>query len=780
MPPDRPDRAPADVPESAMYRRIWALAWPTLLYNVLELSLGVADLLMVRGLGFEATAAIGLTRQIAFLVEASALAVATGVIALVSQGVGAGDRRQVEGVMHQGTRLVLLLAPPITLLGYLLSRPLLVAMQADEAALGHAVPYLHIYFLGTVFLWGTVIPAAIFRGGGDAKTPLKLATAVAVLNVPLNYVFIFGAGPWEPMGVAGAAVGTVAARAIGAGLYLVLLTRGTAARAGPLPAAAGTGLAADPAHAADRDAPGPRQRRPQRRPGRLPGAAGGRRPRGVDARGGRHRAAGAAGQRAAGPGVPDRHRHPRGTGRRGRAARPGGSAWAAQRAAPVADHGRGGGPDVRVRAAPRGPLHRRRRCGAPGRDGAAVVRGGPVLQLGEHLRAGRADGGRGHEAHPDLHPGHPVGAAAVADARRGGGVRLGAGRPAAGVGGGAPRPARPDAAAVPIRALEAAASKREAVTRPDAGRGSPRPPGSSTHWSRPTSHRTRRASMVSRRMRSFSPSRPRSPSPWWRWQARATPRRLRRRRPWLPSRTASSLSSRPQPHIASLKPLTASRSRRQKPWWQPRTVIGLRCGRLISRAAANGSRASLDPPPHAGAEHRGPPAWSPGHQRSSPAGSNGNARPLAEATRIAQPAVVLDAARVAHHVAVEAQDVVAGGAGHGLVADTPQPEPLVGVPDVVQGTRASRLVALDDGAGVGSAAVVGDDDLQGGLRLPLQGLETDFEGGRPVVRGDDDGDRGHERPVRESSPTGSAPRPAHASGAPVVPRRGPPASRYSS
>ncbi len=227
MPPDRPDRASDDAPESALFRRIWALAWPTLLYNVLELSLGTADLLMVRGLGHEATAAIGLTRQIAFLLEAAALAVAVGVIALVSQGAGAGDRRQVEGVMHQSTRLVLLLSPPITLLGYLASRPLLAAMQADEAALTHAVPYLHIYFLGTVFLWGTVIPAAIFRGTGDAKTPLKLATVVAVLNVPLNYLFIFGAGPWAPMGVAGAAVGTVLARAIGAGLYLVLLVRGT-------------------------------------------------------------------------------------------------------------------------------------------------------------------------------------------------------------------------------------------------------------------------------------------------------------------------------------------------------------------------------------------------------------------------------------------------------------------------------------------------------------------------------------------------------------------------
>ena len=146
MPPAPPDPASDDAPESAPFRRIWSLAWPTLLYSVLELGLGVADLLMVRGLGHEATAAIGLTRQIAFLLEASALAVATGVLALVAQGAGAGDRRQVEGVIHQGTRLVLLLSPPITLLGYLASRPLLAAMQADEAALAHGVHYQHNYY----------------------------------------------------------------------------------------------------------------------------------------------------------------------------------------------------------------------------------------------------------------------------------------------------------------------------------------------------------------------------------------------------------------------------------------------------------------------------------------------------------------------------------------------------------------------------------------------------------------------------------------------------------
>ncbi len=218
------------MPESTdrgSYRRIWALAWPTLVYSVLELSLGVADFLMVRGLGSEATAAIGLNRQITFLLESAALAVATGVITLVSQGVGAGNREQVDGAVRQSFRLVVLLGVPTTLAGYLASRPLLVALQASHETLSHGVPYLHIYFLGTLFLWASLVAAAVFRGTGDTRTPMKLAAGVSVLNIGLNYLFVFGAGAIPAYGVAGAAIGTVAARAVGATIYLVLLVRGT-------------------------------------------------------------------------------------------------------------------------------------------------------------------------------------------------------------------------------------------------------------------------------------------------------------------------------------------------------------------------------------------------------------------------------------------------------------------------------------------------------------------------------------------------------------------------
>ena len=55
-------------------------------------------------------------------------------------------------------------------------------MQASPETLAHGVPYLRIYFLGTVFLWANLVAAAVFRGAGDPRTPLKLVSVMSVLT----------------------------------------------------------------------------------------------------------------------------------------------------------------------------------------------------------------------------------------------------------------------------------------------------------------------------------------------------------------------------------------------------------------------------------------------------------------------------------------------------------------------------------------------------------------------------------------------------------------------
>ncbi len=215
-----------DSTDRDLFRRIWRMTWPMVVYNLLEMTVGLVDFLMVRPLGSPATAAIGLSRQVTFIIEVAVLAISTGAITLVSQAVGSGERGRAAEVVRQSFRLAVLFAVPTSLLGIAITRPMLTGMNAAPETLAHGVGYLHVYFAGIVFLWGNLVGTAVFRGAGNPWTPLKLALGVNLANVVLNYVFIFGAGPVPAFEVQGAAIGTVIARAGGALACLGLLMAG--------------------------------------------------------------------------------------------------------------------------------------------------------------------------------------------------------------------------------------------------------------------------------------------------------------------------------------------------------------------------------------------------------------------------------------------------------------------------------------------------------------------------------------------------------------------------
>lgn len=211
----------SDTPRS-ISTRIWALALPTVLYNLLEMTLGLVDLLMVRSFGPEATAAIGLIRQVTFIVEAAVASLVVGVVTLVSQGIGRKDLQQVSDTVHQSLYASVLLGAGLGALGYIFAREVMWIIQLSDAAAAHGLPYFRLYAASVVFLCVNNVSAAIMRGAQDATTPLKLATGMALLNIPLNYLFIHPLG----YGVMGAAMGTLIARGCGTAAFVALLIRG--------------------------------------------------------------------------------------------------------------------------------------------------------------------------------------------------------------------------------------------------------------------------------------------------------------------------------------------------------------------------------------------------------------------------------------------------------------------------------------------------------------------------------------------------------------------------
>ena len=85
-----------------------------------------------------------------------------------------------------------------------------------------AVVYLDIIFAGVAFMFIFFVFTALLRGVGDTKTPMKMIIFSTLFNIILDPFLILGWGFFPQLGVKGAALATVLARAL-AGLYGVYI-----------------------------------------------------------------------------------------------------------------------------------------------------------------------------------------------------------------------------------------------------------------------------------------------------------------------------------------------------------------------------------------------------------------------------------------------------------------------------------------------------------------------------------------------------------------------------
>ncbi|MEZ4861938.1 MAG: MATE family efflux transporter [Caldilineaceae bacterium] len=197
--------------------QVWRLALPVILTNLLQSLVDVIDVFMVGRLGPIAIAAVGLSSAIRMLVLVMLLSVAAGAMSLIAQAKGARDPQRMSFVTRQAISSGVLLSLVLAVIGYYMAHPLLSLANSggDPEAVVLGTHYLRILFLGTPFLVLNIVFNRLMQGAGDTKTPLYITGSINLLNTVFNYIFMFGVGPVPAFGVAGAAMGTVTARAIG-------------------------------------------------------------------------------------------------------------------------------------------------------------------------------------------------------------------------------------------------------------------------------------------------------------------------------------------------------------------------------------------------------------------------------------------------------------------------------------------------------------------------------------------------------------------------------------
>lgn len=219
--PEKPGLTEGNIAKSLVM-----FALPLLYGNVLQSLNGSINAVWIgHFLGENAFAGTSNANNVMFLLLGTIFGVGMAATILIAQSIGARDMIQAKRVVGSSFVFFLTFALLVGVIGYVFSPGILAAMHTPSTAIGYAISYLRIIFLGIPFMFLYNFIMMILRGAGDSKTPFYFLILSSVLDIGLNPVFIFGLGPVPRMGVAGSALATLIGQLVSLACLVIFLYR---------------------------------------------------------------------------------------------------------------------------------------------------------------------------------------------------------------------------------------------------------------------------------------------------------------------------------------------------------------------------------------------------------------------------------------------------------------------------------------------------------------------------------------------------------------------------
>ncbi len=216
----------------AMLPAIFTLAWPTMFEQLMQTAVQYIDTAMVGTLGTQATAAVGATSTVNWLVGSSVGALGVGFLTFIARSYGAGEKEKASSYTAQAVFVTIVTGILFTILTLSLSSMVPVWMKVDPAIQNLAAVYFAIIYAPMLPRAATIIFGTVLRAAGDTKTPMRVGICINIINIILNFFLIFPTTvytlgsleitiPGAGLGVIGAAIASAIAFTLG-GVYMTI------------------------------------------------------------------------------------------------------------------------------------------------------------------------------------------------------------------------------------------------------------------------------------------------------------------------------------------------------------------------------------------------------------------------------------------------------------------------------------------------------------------------------------------------------------------------------
>lgn len=194
---------------------------PLIIEQLLAVTIGIADTVMVSSCGEAAVSGISLVDSVNFLLITIFSSLATGGAVISAQYIGRGERENACMAAKQLFYSILVLSLVLTVIAVVFRNPVLrlIFGSIEPDVMANAQIYFLLSAVSYPFLAIYNAGAALFRSMGDSKTSMVISLIMNTINVGGNALLIFG----FQMGVAGAATASLVSRIVAAAAITALL-----------------------------------------------------------------------------------------------------------------------------------------------------------------------------------------------------------------------------------------------------------------------------------------------------------------------------------------------------------------------------------------------------------------------------------------------------------------------------------------------------------------------------------------------------------------------------